>query len=167
MKNAEALFDEGLEIVGNVVGKQNILPIKRPITINYRATSRWGRCIKNQNRCNIELSNRILDDKVPTSSTMSVIIHEILHACKNCSGHTGTWKYYAEKVNRLYPQYKISRCASSEEFNLKEEQLEIKCKYAIKCTRCGKIHYSSKLSKTIIHPEYYRCHCGGNLERIK
>lgn len=166
MKNVEALFDESLEIVKKVVGENNLIKINRPVLINTRATSRWGLCKKRNNIATIEISNRILDDKVPTNAIMSVMIHEILHACKDCSGHTGTWKYYAEKVNRLYPQYKISRCASSEEFNLKEEQIELKNKYGIKCIKCGRIHYSSKLSKTIQYPERYRCHCGGKLERI-
>lgn len=166
MKNVEALFDESLEIVKKIVGENNLIKINRPVLINTRATSRWGLCKKKNNIATIEISNRILDDKVPTNAIMSVMIHEILHACKDCSGHTGTWKYYAEKVNRLYPQYKISRCASSEEFNLKEEQIELKNKYGIKCIKCGKIHYSSKLSKTIQYPERYRCNCGGKLERI-
>lgn len=165
MKNVEALFDESLNIVKNIVGENNIIKINRPVSINTRATSRWGLCKKRNNIATIEISNRILDDKVPTNATMSVMIHEILHACKDCSGHTGTWKYYAEKVNRLYPQYKISRCASSEEFNLKKEQIELKNKYAIKCLKCGKMHYSSRLSKTIQYPERYRCRCGGKLER--
>ena len=167
MKNLEKMTDRAIEIVKECCGENSLTEICRPITINTRATSRWGCCRKSGNISRIEISSRILRDEVPEDATMSIIVHEVLHACKGTKGHTGLWKSYAWQVNRKYPELEIARTASAEKFGLEEEQKEIKRQYAIRCTHCGQMHYSSKLSKSIKFPERYRCgRCGGNLERV-
>lgn len=164
--NIEKMVDEALEVIAKSIGKENINPINRPITINTRAKSRWGQCTKNVNGYTIEISNRLLNNNVPKDEVMNVIIHEIFHACKGGMSHRGMWKTYATLVNINYPQYHITRTASAEKFGLQEEQNTIKRQYAIKCSKCGNIHYSSKFSKSIQFPERYRCgHCGGQMVR--
>lgn len=168
MKDLEKMFDEALLIVADCIGKDKIEFIYRPITINTRAKKRWGMCRKSEDgRNRIEISKRILNDKVDNNAVMCVIIHEILHACKDGDAHTGAWKQYAAMVNQKYPQYKISRLTPASRFGLEKEQTE-KMKYAIKCTKCGNMHYSSRLSNTIKNPSGYRCAiCGGKFKRIR
>lgn len=168
MKDLEKMFDKAIEIVKECVNGVEIRPINRPISINTRAKTRWG-CCKYRSYtgdCTIEISSRILGDDVPDDATMGTIIHEILHACKGCKGHGAQWKRYANAVNRKYPQYNITRTCGADEFGLSDEQDKFRQKYAIKCVACGHIHYSSKLSKSIQHPEKYQCKCGGQLIRI-
>ena len=173
MYNIEELFDEALEIVKTTIGEDKITNrIFRPIKINTRAKSRWGQCKATTEGClfgyEIEISDRILHNSIPKDKVMNVVIHEILHACKNGMSHTGAWKMYANEINRKYPQYNITRCTSSADFGLKEEQVMIKRKYAIECNNadCDVIHYSSKMSNTIKYPERYRCRkCGGTFIR--
>ena len=168
MKDLEKMFDKAIEIVKECVNGVEIRPINRPITINTRAKTRWGCCKykSTAGACTIEISSRILSDDVPDDATMGTIIHEILHACKGCKGHGAQWKRYANAVNKKYPQYNITRTSGAEAFGLSDEQNEFRHKYAIKCMVCGHIHYSSKFSKSIQHPELYRCKCGGSLKRI-
>lgn len=166
MTNIEKMVDEALEIIKDCIGEDKLNKIHRPITINSRAKSRWGCCKSGPGGYTIEISNRLLSSKVPKDEVMNVIIHEILHSCKGGMSHKGMWKTYAASLNIKYPQYHITRTASAENFGLQEEQNIIKRQYAIKCTKCGTIHYSSKLSKSIRFPERYRCgRCGGNMVR--
>lgn len=169
MKNVEALFDQALLIVEDCIGEDKINDIQRPIEINSRAKKMWGKCKYDpvNDSFRIEISNRIIQDKVSDTATLNTMIHEILHACKNGMSHKGAWRNYADKINSMYPQFNIQRTTSAESFGLGSEQREITRKYAIECTRCGSIHYSSKLSKSIKHPEWYNCgKCGGSLKRI-
>lgn len=168
MKDLEKMFDRAIEIINECVNGVEIRPIKRPITINTRAKTRWGccKCKSILGECEIEISSRILRDNVPDDATMGTIIHEILHACKGCKGHGGQWKRYADAVNRKYPQYNITRTSKADAFGLEDEQDKFRQKYAIRCIKCGSVHYSSKMSKSIQHPERYRCKCGGSLERV-
>lgn len=163
MKDVEKLFDEALAIVRESINGVEIYPIKRPITINKRA-SRWGCCKhrRGQDERTIEIASSLLDDSVPDDSTMNTLIHEILHACKDCYGHTGLWLKYANTINSKHPQYNIKRTTSAEEVGVNP----LSYKYAIRCVKCGKVHYSNKFSATIQHPERYLCKCGGNLERV-
>lgn len=169
MKDLERMFDRAVEIINECIDGVEIYPVNRPITINTRAKTRWGRCSRNgyTDVCTIEISSRILSDDVPDNATMGTIIHEILHACKGCHGHQGQWKRYANAVNSKYPQFNIQRTSGAETFGLAKEQDAFRKKYAIRCEGCGNTHYSSKMSKTIQHPERYRCRkCGGSLKRI-
>lgn len=172
MKNVEKMFDEALNIVATCIGNDKIGMIYRPITINTRAKTRFGRCSTSDRvRFRIEVSNMILGDSVPYDATMSVMIHEILHACKGGQSHTGAWARYAKIINARFPQYEIKRTDSAERFGIKYEETATRSynpyKYAIECCNCGMVHHSSRMSKSIQHPEHYRCgKCGGKLIRI-
>lgn len=167
MKDLERMFDRAVEIINECVDGVEIYPVKRPITINTRAKSRWG-CMKYNRRTGertIEISSRILADSVPDDATMGTIIHEILHACKGCKGHQGQWKRYANAVNRKYPQYNITRTSSAEDFGL-EDTRKTEYKYAVRCVDCGHVFHRSKRTAVVLHPENYRCRCGGKLESV-
>ena len=168
MKDLEKMFDEALEIVKTNIGEDKLTrKIYRPITVNSRAKRRWGRCTTSRDgeRARIEVSSRILRDDIPDNAVMEVLIHEILHACKDGMSHTGAWKRYANTISRN-TQYKIQRTTAAENFGLEEEQQKLMRQYAVKCTCCGKTYYKSKMTKVIKHPEWYRCGiCKGSLER--
>ena len=168
MKNLEVMFDEALDIVKKCIGEKNVEFIERPLTISKRMKRTWGMCISDEDGTNsIVVSQKILGDNVPNDSTMSVLIHEALHACKNCKNHGDVWKKYAEIINKRYPQYKITRVMAPSFFGLSYEPAEIERKYAIVCTKCGAIHYSSKMSKTIKYPSNYLCaKCNGEFKRL-
>lgn len=175
MKNLEELTDLAIEIINECCNHPEFTLIDRPLKVNYRARSRWGLCTTyNHGTCSkIEISSLILADDVPDEKTLSTIVHELLHAVKGAAkdGHRGIWKTYADRINKLYPDLEISRCTSAEFFGIDEKTFENKTdfhKYAIGCENCSMIHYSSKLSKTIKHPNLYKCGCcGGKLIRLK
>lgn len=167
MKDLEVLADKAVAIIEECCKGVEIMEVERPLTINTRAKARWGQCKRNITGVNtINISADILEDGVPDDAALSVVIHEFLHACRGTNGHKGLWKKYAECINRKYPQYKIQRADSAEKFGLPEERRIINRPYAIQCERCGNIHSSSRLSKSILYPERYICKCGGKLHRI-
>ena len=171
MKDLNELFEKGIEIVKDSCGAEVIGNI-REVTINTRAKTRWGLCKRYNSGGRysgyiIEISDRILQDKVPVDSTMSTIVHEILHACKGGAGHKGQWKAYAEKVMKKYPNLTITRTASSAFFGLDSyKNPDVVPMHMVQCVNCGLKHYSTKLSATIKYPYKYRCgRCGGELMR--
>lgn len=170
MKDLNKLFNEGLEIVKETCGAHVIGNIRK-VVVNTRAKTRWGLCKKYNSGGHysgyiIEISDMILQDQVPDDATMSVIVHEILHACNGGFKHTGAWKVYADWVMSKYPNLTITRTAKAEFFGFTNNS-EVIRKYAIQCVDCGMTHYSSKLSTTIKYPYRYRCaRCGGKLERL-
>jgi predicted SprT family Zn-dependent metalloprotease len=168
MKELNEIYKKGRAIVeeccGPVIG--NIFVVKT----NSRAMARWGRCDyhRGYNTYSIQISKRILADEVPYEAVLSTMIHEILHTCQGAEGHGAVWQQYARQVMRKHPELKITRTTPASAFGLGEEQAEFRQKYAIKCEKCGMTHYSSKLSRSIQHPERYRCgHCGGKMVRAK
>lgn len=183
MKDVEKMFDEAYRLVASVVGENGIWEIERPITLNSDIHSCAGRCFsqvlpENKHRCRIEIDAKILTDTTTDEAVMNVLIHEILHACKWCTGHghKKNWKLYADRINQRYPQYQITIYAGENDFGdeVAEERLVFRRKYELKCTKCGKSFYSSRLTKDILHPEIARCFvyydhkpCCGKLIRVK
>ena len=173
MKNAEKLFDEGLNIVYECLGQDIISrdSFVRPITID-RAQHRWGRCRPLGNgKYEIGLSKIILSDETPEISVMNTIVHEILHACPGGHTHKGKWKEYARKVMAKHPELKIERCTASSEFNLepyKERVKKAEKSYCLRCDECGHEYIRTRMSKAVKHPEWHRCGCcGGRLTRVR
>ena len=165
MRNAEEVISAAVEIANRSGCKPgNITAVK----VNSRAKTRLGRCSLHRltGEYTIELSNRVLRDNIPPDALMSVAVHEVLHTCPGCMNHGTTWQVQASKVMRLYPELKIQRVADLRDFGLQEEQIRIIKKYSIRCSRCGMIHYSSRMSASIKNPERYRCgRCGGKMIR--
>ena len=139
--------------------------------VNVRAKKRWGQCRRKPDGTYvISINVELLKEKNDLRGLRDTIIHEILHTCEGCMNHGKKWKRYAERVNKAFG-YNISRCASAAEKGVhRDENLEVKNidKYAIRCECCGRTHYSSKLTKTIKHPERYYCgFCGGRMARVR
>lgn len=141
--------------------------INPKIYINLRAKKRFGACrlIKDHGKkfFIIEISYNLYnsDDK----TIMEVIAHEVLHTCNGAMNHGEKWKRYAFIMNKTYG-YNIKRVSTREEMNLSEEKIDklYNVKYIVKCLKCGKEIYRLRKSKVVMHPEKYRCQCGGKLQ---
>ncbi len=161
MKDYRALIKECLdevEAVGIIPG--NIKEWK----INHRAKARWGMCTRKINgECIIEIAARLLtDDRISIKSCKETIIHEILHSCKDCNGHTGTWKKYAELINNQYG-YNIKRVTSGKEKGIEEYEstYSLPYKYIFVCKYCGDTLRRKRMSKfTKYYRNYYCRNCG-------
>ena len=131
--------------------------------INTRAKTRWGMCKKDSNgNYHIEIASRLLtDDRISEKACKETIIHELLHTCKGCMKHTGTWKYYAEVVNHVYG-YNIKRVTEGQEKGVENHQAsEMSIKYVFTCGNCGATIYRKRDSKFTRNYRYYGCaRCG-------
>lgn len=156
MKDYEALIKECLDEVKAV----NITPghiVKW--SINTRARSRWGLCTMHRDgTCEIEIAARLLmDDRVSVKQCKDTIIHEILHSCKGCQGHTGRWKKYAELMNATYG-YNIKRVTGSEEKGLEKYEVKSRApRYAFRCKVCGQLIIKKQRCKFTKHYRMYGC----------
>ena len=134
----------------------------RGITINYRVSSRFGRCTKYRNGYRIELSGRLMeaDDR----EVETVLLHELLHTCPGCLNHGSLWKKYAAVLNRKYG-YAITTRTSYEKLGLESPESRETVKYLVKCTQCGTEFPRRRMCPLVKNVERYRCgKCGGKLE---
>ena len=142
-------------------------------TVNTRAKKRWGRChYRSKTACEIEISDRLLQDDVDDQAAKNTIMHELIHTIRDKNGkaankHTGLWLRIAEDVNGRLPQYTIKRVTSSEEKGVAPAKVA-QVNYIVRCEHCGKEYRRERMSKVIAHPEKYKCGvCGFKLTRIK
>lgn len=113
MKNFEMLQKVCIdEVLGAGIEPGNIVSW----VINRRAKTRWGMCTKNPDgTCIIQIAARLIEDeRISEQACKETMIHEILHTCKGCKGHTGLWLIYANIMNKKYG-YNIKRTTSGEE----------------------------------------------------
>ena len=90
MKNFEMLRKVCIdEVLGAGIEPGNIVSW----VINRRAKTRWGMCTKNPDgTCIIQIAARLIEDeRISEQACKETMIHEILHTCKGCKGHTGLW----------------------------------------------------------------------------
>lgn len=128
-------------------------------TINSRAKSRWGLCIKHpDNTYEIQIAAQLLEsDDVSIKACKETIIHEVLHTCKDCMKHTGTWKNYANIMNNKYG-YDIKRCTSLEGKGLAHEnEPATPAKYNYVCKKCGQKVSRRRASKFTKNYRKYGC----------
>lgn len=146
-----------------------ILPGKvRNWGVNTRAKARWGLCSKvARGLFDIQISAMLLQDSVDDQVVKDTIVHELLHTIPGCFRHTGKWKQYAIAVNNMLPQYNIKARSSYEEKGLEDTRPAPECRYVLQCLQCGAEIKRQRKSATVLHPEHYRCVCGGRLIRIK
>lgn len=141
--------------------KRLLIPVSREIqpqvTVNKRAKTRLGRCMKKNGRFWIEISARLLE--APAHSCMQTLAHEILHTCPGCQNHQARWKSYAARMNDAYG-YEIGRTGDPLELGVTDER---PVRYRLRCSCCGQELTRMKKSPLIAHPERYRCRCGGKL----
>ena len=167
MKDIYELYESGLEILNDCgISVGDIKELK----INSRATSRWGRCTYRRKSDDyvIELSKYILGDDSKYDAVLSTMVHELLHAVPGSVGHGTVWKRNADKIMKKYPNLTIQRTMNADDYQIRSiERNVVRTRYAIKCSKCGMIHYSSRMSKSIQHPDWYHCgKCGGQMERM-
>lgn len=161
MKNFDELIVECLHEVekagitpGNIIEWQ----------INRRAKTRWGLCEKRRNGdCIIQISAQLLeDDRISEEDCKATIIHEILHSCKECKGHTGKWKEYAQRMNALYG-YNIKRVTTGEEKGVENyhQLTNLPIRYVFRCKYCGAIVAKKRQCKFTKQYWNYIClNCG-------
>ncbi len=139
-------------------------------TINRRAKSRWGLCIRHRNgACEIQIASVLLEDeRVSEAACKDTMIHEILHSCKGGNGHTGKWKEYAEIMNQKYG-YHIKRQTSGEEKGLENYRSKSNpVRYYFKCTGCGQmVMRKRKCDFTKYYKRYVCAYCGKRFKRVK
>lgn len=128
------------------------------VQINTRAKTRFGRCVVlADGSCQIELAGRVV--AAGEHACKTVLAHEILHSCKGCRNHQVRWKSFAERMNAAYG-YDIQRTHSPEGLGILNDK---PCHYRLQCQRCGAVLTRMKKSPLVLHPERYRCRCGGQL----
>lgn len=117
MKDFHKLIDESInEVKAAGITPGNIVNWR----INTRAKSRWGLCKKLNDGTGFEIQIAhilLVSDDVSEKACKTTIIHEILHTCEGCKGHTGLWKQYAAIMNEKYG-YNIKRTTSGAEKGL-------------------------------------------------
>lgn len=135
--------------------------IEPAIRINTRAKTRLGRCIVSPDgRCQIELAARVV--AAGERACKTVLAHEVLHSCKGCRNHQARWKSYAGRMNAAYG-YDIRRTHTPEALGILND---CPSRYRLQCRRCGAVLERMKKSPLVLHPERYRCSCGGEFVRL-
>lgn len=136
------------------------------LNVNSKMSSSWGYCHQTgYNHFSIDIAERLMisaDD----SGVDLVVIHELLHTCKDCFNHGAMWKHYGNTVCNSYG-FNITRLTSAEEVNSDSVELIKQGYYACQCLTCGKVISKKTECRFIKHPEYYSCGvCGGAFIRI-
>lgn len=129
------------------------------VVLNTRAKKRYGRCVLQNGRYQIEISAFIPQNDLRLLH--EVIAHEVLHTCPGCMNHGARWKLYAKVLCDRYG-YTIGRTAKEP---LVQESAP-KARYMLECTACGAQIPRQKMSRAVEHPALYRCKCGGKLRRV-
>lgn len=136
----------------------------REVYADKRSRRRWGVCKQDPDGSfRIGISVRLLADGVPLRSLQETVYHELLHTAPGCMKHTGSWKRYAELLNRELG-LNIRRTGSAEEAGIPEDD---RIRYRFVCRRCGCEQIRYRACSFTRHPERYRCgKCGGSFRRI-
>lgn len=140
-------------------------PPVQKVTVNKRATTRWGQARRKSGVLSINISDVLLQDNVDDFPVRNTMMHEILHTCDMRDNHGSHWQSMAHKVNRELG-YKISRCSNYSDYGI--EPKEVEAKYILKCNNCGLEYKRSKKTKAIQNYQNYQCgKCKGSLSLIK
>lgn len=151
------------------------VPIRKveKITFNDRITSTIGRCAhgSKKNTFKIEITSKMkgFDEKGGEylKALKEVIIHELIHTCDGAFNHGYLFKHYAFSANCHYG-YNIQRTSDYRHLGVgkSEEDRKKAVRFAVRCTQCGALIERTRETKVIMHPERYRCRCGGALVRV-
>lgn len=127
----------------------------------------WGRCAcsRTNHFFRIEISERLLLNG-SYEGIDNTVIHELLHTCPDCQKHTGMWKYYANLVNDAYG-FNIKRLSGNDEKGMDDDDYTSSLPYVCQCDTCGTLVGRKSKSQFIVHPDWYKCKCGGSFIRIK
>ena len=99
---------------------------------------------------------------------INTIIHELLHTCPGCLNHGEKWKSYARVCKEKFG-YNIERCGGDkddEEILKKAAKVRFHGGHKLICIECGQEFNRSRESNFTLHPDWYRCNCGGEIKRL-
>ena len=173
MRDLQKVYENCLTMMDEIgIDYGNIVEV----SVNKRAKNRWGQCRhKRVGSLNgkpklihmINISEILLDERVPIDGLQNTIIHEILHSCPGCYDHGSEWKKRAAKVKRELG-YNIKTCGSAIDKGVSNEVISdyIKPKYIVVCEKCGREVKRTRMCSIIKEPELWSCgKCGGNFKR--
>lgn len=129
--------------------------------VNKRAMKRYGQCCYSFGEYSINITYRLLDERIPEEYLEDTIIHELIHTCDGCLNHGKLFQKYCDLVNDCYGCYHISTYVDrwvSEEVEKYYPKKISEYKYIVHCPDCGcKCHYK-KATKVI--KNIYNYYCG-------
>lgn len=145
------------------------IPIGKTITFKVGNLLRaFGNCTLKRNIAKgdyfiISIASTLLQAGSDTD-VKDTIIHELIHTVDGCMNHGYLWKSYADKVNRAYTQYHISRTGmvdSLENSSAFKSSMVATAKYVLKC-ECGKeVVYGRKGKIVDLVARNYPSYMGG------
>lgn len=158
----------------NAIG---LFPVQIKEVSIVKAKSFYADAWRSQNK--IRVSFYYLE--APIDEIRATIMHELCHMVPEAGhGHGVEWRTIANKVNSAYPQYNIKRVGSNlrgstKSYSLRKQALlsgsnrsnkKLSKSPTVQCECCGRLFVRTRESRLTLHPEYYRCQCGGSLCRI-
>lgn len=160
--------------------RDNLISIGIPVSAELcpeirfsKATSWYGQCQQNRGyngrRYKFVISISEYHLKSSERGIRNTLIHELLHTCPGCLNHGPKWKSYASIVQKRFG-YNIIRAGgdkdadSAIEAARREKRAGYQTQYLLVCTKCGQEFPRYRKSNLVLHPEKYRCKCGGKIK---
>lgn len=169
MLNVNQLLKKAIQQV-KAAGIQPGSRIDPEVIINDKTNTWLGLCSSTKYKpipYNFQISLRSILLNANEKAVMEVLVHEVLHTCKDCMNHGPLWKSYASKMNKKYG-YNIKRTVTLKELGIENDEATISnAKYVIKCKKCDNKFLRNRKSKITENCSWYTCNCGGDLELIK
>lgn len=144
-----------------------------PVIRISKATSWYGQCQQNRvcqgKRYQFQISISAYHLQSSQRAIRNTLIHELLHTCPGCLNHGAKWKGYASLVQQQWG-YQIIRAGgdkdsdSAIEAARQEKRAGYQTKYLLVCAKCGQEFIRYRKSNLVLHPEKYRCKCGGKIK---
>lgn len=138
-----------------------------------KATSWYGRCRQNKvyqgNPYKFQISISVYHLADSERAIRNTLIHELLHTCPGCLNHGPKWKAYAALVQKQLG-YHIIRAGGDKDKDSAIEQARqqkrerYQTQYFLICEKCGQTFVRYRKSNLVLHPEKYRCKCGGKIK---
>lgn len=138
-----------------------------------KATSWYGQCQQNRvyqgKRYKFVISISEYHLQSSERAIRNTLIHELLHTCPGCLNHGTKWKAYATLVQQQLG-YNIIRAGGDKdkqsvmEAARQQKRAGYQTKYLLVCTKCGQGFIRYRKSNLVLHPEKYRCKCGGKIK---
>jgi len=128
--------------------------------VNRRATRRYGQCRYHFGVYTINITYRLLDERIPEEYLEDTIIHELIHTCPGCMNHGKLFHKYCDLVNDCYSCYHISTYVDtwvSEKVEKIYPEKNRAYKYIVHCPDCGCETYYKRITKAVKNISHYHC----------
>lgn len=157
MRSLEAYGRKCMEILDTLD-----IPYNAPTewVVNKRAFRRYGQCCYSYGEYSINITYRLLDERIPEEYLEDTIIHELIHTCDGCLNHGKLFQKYCNLVNDCYSCYHISTYVDrwvSEEVEKYYPKRNSEYKYIVHCPECGCESHYKKATKVIKNIHNYHC----------